>query len=134
MSNISTPASPDRRRILRGGLIGSAIGALLIGLAAFFLVAASAPEEILGVFLPLAAGLVALALGVLALVPLFFGDTTERSPAIIAWAFRGFAVVGLVMTVAGIVESTLPWTAFALLPLLVVVSLVRGSLRRPPAG
>ena len=127
------PNVPDRRQVLAGGCLGATIGALLVALALFFLVADGTPEEILGVFLPLAAGLVALALGVLALVPYFFGDSLDRSPTIIARLFQLLAVLGLALTVAGVLKSELPWTAFALAPLLASVVLLRDSVRpRPP--
>ncbi len=123
--------TPDRRTVFKGGLVGLGIGVALVALSLFFLGNRDAPQETLGIFLPLAAGLVSLAMAVLALVPLRYGDTLERSPGIIAWWFRAVALLGLVITVLGVVVSELPWTAFALAPLAAIVALTRDSIRRP---
>lgn len=122
-------SSPDRSTVLKGGLVGLGTGTALLALALFFLVALDRPEELLGVFLPLAAALVLLALATMALVPLRYGDSRERSPRVIATVFRGLAVLGTVLTAAGVVRGEVPWIAAGLLPLLVVVGLVRDSQR-----
>jgi hypothetical protein len=128
-------SSVDRTRVLRGGLVGLAVGAALLALSVFFLVTGpDEPSEILGVFLPLAVALVALALGAMALVPLRYGDTAEVSPAVLATAFRLLGVLGVALTAAGIWRGELPWLAFGILPLLVAVFLVKDSFRVAAAG
>lgn len=116
-------------RILAGGLVGAGIGLALMALAVFFVVQHDTEEEILGVFIPLTVGLIALGIGTMALVPLWYGDSADRSPAIIAWAFRIIAALGLVITALGVVDASVPWIAFALLPLLACAALIKDSSR-----
>ncbi|WP_101523248.1 MULTISPECIES: hypothetical protein [Nocardioides] len=125
---------PDRGAVLRGGLVGALVGAGLLALAVFFLFRLDEPADLLGVFIPLSVGLVAAALGTMALVPLRWGDGPEAG-VVIARFFRGLAVGGLVLTVAGVARGELPWIAFALLPLLACGALVResGRFARLPA-
>lgn len=123
----------NRRSVLLGGLVGLFLGLVPLALALFFLVRGpDEPSEALGIFLPLTVALVCLGLGALALLPLRHGDPREagsRSPAVIATAFRAIGAVGIALTAAGAVRSELPWTAFALLPLLAAAALVKDSGR-----
>lgn len=120
--------SPDRVR--RGGLLGLGIGAGLGALSVFYLVVGfEEPQEVLGVFLPLAVALVCLGLGVMALVPLVLGPDDPRTGPTVARWFRVLAVAGLGLTGAGVLRGELPWTASGLLPVLVVGALVNESRR-----
>ena len=129
--------SMSRTDVRRGGLIGVGIGLVLLGLTVFFVVTGvDEPPQALGVFLPLAAALVSLALGALALVPLWRGDRAGTALEL-AWVLRGIAALGLLVTATGVARSEIPWTAGGLLPLLVVAALVKDSrrlARRAAAG
>ena len=126
----------DRAAVRRGGLVGAVLGVALLALSLFFLVRGPRePGEELGVFHPLAVALVCLGLGAMALLPLRYGDPRipgSCSPAAIATTFRVLGGLGVLLTAAGTVRGELPWTASALLPLLVAAGLVKdsGRLRR----
>lgn len=130
----------DRSTVLRGGAVGLGIGALLLAVVLFFLVRGfDEPAEVFGVFVPLTVALLSLALGVMALVPLRWGDTVERSPQVVALLLRLLGVIGLVVTALGFVRGELPYTAGAMLPLLVVAVLLTSAgrfagLRRTDRG
>lgn len=121
--------SLSRSEVRRGGLVGLGTGLALLGLAVLFVTTGfDEPSQALGVFLPLTAALVALALGALALVPLWRGDQA-RTAHELAWVLRAIAVLGALVTAAGVSRSELPWTAGALVPLLVVTALAKDSRR-----
>ena len=120
----------NRNQVRNGGLLGLGLGLVLLALALFFLVGGfDQPEDVLGLFLPLTGALVCLALGVMALVPLRYGDDPSRSPGIIAWWFRALAVGGVVLTGAGLLRGELPWIAFGSVPMLAAVALFNDSFR-----
>lgn len=130
------PEGMSRRQILRGGLVGLLVGVGLMALSTFFLVAPlEEPEQVLGVFLPLAVGLISAAFGLLALVPLFLGDTPQTARAL-AMALRGLAGLGTALASLGVVRGDVPWIAGVLAPLLVVVLLLKdaGRLASRAAG
>jgi len=105
------------------------VGGGLLGLAVFFLVAPlEEPEQVLGVFLPLAVGLVATGLGLLALLPLALGDAPATASTM-AWALRLLAAVGLALAGLGVLRAEVPWMAGALAPLLVVVVVLKDAGR-----
>ena len=67
MPSSSDTPQVDRAAVRRGGLVGVVLGVALLGLSLFFLVRGpQEPGEELGVFLPLAAALVCLGLGAMA--------------------------------------------------------------------
>lgn len=121
--------------MLRGGALGLGIGALLLALSLFFLLRGfDAPGEVFGVFVPLTVALLALALGVMALVPLRYGDTTERSPRLVATLLRLLGLLGLVVAALGYLRGELPWAAGAIIPLLVVAALLTSADRFAALG
>jgi len=123
-----------RSAVARGGSVGLLLGGALVALALFFLLRPlEAPEHALGIFLPLAGGLVAVGLGVLALGPLLLGDT-PRTAARLARVLQAWAVVGLALAVAGVLRSDVPWTAGVLAPVAVVVLLLKDARRLSGAG
>lgn len=125
----SQPAGMSRREVLRGGLVGLVVGLALMALSVFFLVAPlEEPEQVLGVFLPLAVGLISTAFGLLALLPLSLGDTPGTARTL-ALALRGVAVLGIALASLGVVRGDLPWIAGVLAPLLVVVLLLKDAGR-----
>ncbi|NYD57088.1 drug/metabolite transporter (DMT)-like permease [Nocardioides marinisabuli] len=138
-----SPMSPVEVR--RGGLVGILVALASLALAGFFLLGPrDRPAEALGVFVPLAVGLVALALGTLALVPLWRGDRPGTAREL-AWALRGIAVLGVLCTGAALLTSDLPWSLGAVAPVLVALALLKDSHRLslragasqdviPPAG
>lgn len=120
---------PSRREVLRGGIAGLGTGVLLLGVALTFLVRPLAePQHALGVFLPLGVALVAVALGALALLPLALGDTVETAGRAVV-LLRGWAAVGLALTLGGVLRGDLPWTVGALVPLAAVALLLRDAGR-----
>lgn len=125
----SQPTGMSRREVRRGGLLGLLVGGGLLGLSGFFLVAPlEEPEQVLGVFLPLAVGLVATGLGLLALLPLALGDAPGTASTM-AWALRLLAVVGLVLAALGVLRAEVPWIAGVVAPLLVVVLVLKDAGR-----
>lgn len=128
MGNQSEDTKIDRGKIARGGLLGAGIGVGLLALSLFFLVRLEADPDVLGVFLPLTAALVALGLGTMALLPLRLGDTPATA-GVVAWSFRGLAVLGIAVTAAGVARGELPWIAFALAPLVACAALLKDSRR-----
>ncbi|PVG82273.1 hypothetical protein DDE18_12305 [Nocardioides gansuensis] len=128
MGNPPEDTQVDRGKVARGGLVGAGIGVALLALSLFFLVRLEADTDVLGVFLPLAAGLVTLGLGAIALLPLRLGDTPSTA-GVVAWAFRGLALLGIAVTAAGVARGELPWIAFGLVPLLACAALAKDSMR-----
>lgn len=128
-----TASAVDRSAVRRGGLVGLGLGVALLVLSTFYLGRGpEEPGEELGIFVPLAVALICLGLSAMALLPLHFGDPRapgSRSPAVIATTFRVLGGLGVLLTAAGAARSELPWTAFALLPLLASVGLVKDSGR-----
>ncbi|MGV3562396.1 MAG: hypothetical protein ACO1ON_03875 [Nocardioides sp.] len=122
-------APPRRAQVRRGGLVGLGLGLGLLSLAVFFLTAPlEAPEQVLGVFLPLAVGMLALPMGVLALAPLWLGDT-PRTARRLAPVLAAVALLGLGLTGWGVARGDLPWTLGAVAPL-AVAALLLGTARR----
>jgi hypothetical protein len=120
--------TPDKGAVLRGGLVGALIGLGLVLLAVFFLFNLDEGTDVLGVFIPLAVGLLSGALGTMALVPLWRGFGPPSGPTI-AWFLRGLAALGVVLAGAGVLLGELPWIGFALAPLLVCALMLRESGR-----
>lgn len=126
----ATDATPlSRTRVRRGGLVGLGLGVGLLGLALLFLTARlEAPEQVLGIFLPLAVGMLVLPMGVLALAPLQLGDT-PRTARRLAPVLATVALLGLGLTGWGVGRVDLPWTLGAVAPVAVAVLLL-GTARR----
>lgn len=123
------PDDPSRREVLRGGLVGLGAGVLLLGVTLVFLLRPlEEPQHALGIFLPLAVGLVAVALGALALLPLALGDTVDTAARAVL-LLRGWAAVGVALTLGGVLRGDLPWTVGALVPLAAVALLLRDARR-----
>lgn len=121
--------TPLNREVLRGGLVGLGAGILLLGVTLVFLLRPlEEPQHALGIFLPLAVGLVAVALGALALLPLALGDTVETAARAVV-LLRGLAVVGAVLALGGAARSDLPWSVAGLVPLAAVALLLRDASR-----
>ncbi|MGG5260753.1 hypothetical protein [Phycicoccus avicenniae] len=128
------PMSRERAtRVAVGGGVG---GVLLLALSLFLLGGlAEDATRLVGVFLVLAVALL-----VLALVAVLTGGLRhgEGAPGrrFVSLAWRGLGVLGLVVVALAVVRGELPWIAFAIVPLLVVVVLLRGPARtsRTPAG
>ncbi|WP_156971405.1 hypothetical protein [Knoellia sinensis] len=111
----------------------SAIGGILLLALSLFLLGSvdDTPQNAVGVFLTSAVGLIVLALAAVIASGLRHGVSARgRQQLVAAWV--GLAMIGLGVTVAGVWESRLPWTAFALAPLLVAVGLVKdiGRVRK----
>lgn len=120
---------PTRRDVFRGGALGLATGSLLLGTTLVFLLRPlQEPQHALGIFLPLAVALIAVALGALALLPLALGDTRETAARAVV-LLRGWAVVGAVLTLGGALRSDLPWSVAGLVPLAAVALLLRDASR-----
>jgi len=113
--------------------VGAAVGgAVLVALSVFLLTTVDEQaQNSVGVFLTLAAGLVVLALSAVISSGLRHGKSAAGRQ-LLTGCWVGLALLGLLLTVAGILNASLPWTAFAIAPLLVVVALVKdiGRVRR----
>ncbi len=111
----SPPEPMVPRRILIGGLVGLLVGTLCLGISLFFLLAPwDKPEEVCGVFVPLAMAVPGLAFGTAALIPLAVTMSGARRLVPVVWL--SIATGALVMIFAGTVQGTLPWIGFAVLP------------------
>jgi FtsH-binding integral membrane protein len=113
--------------------IGAGVGgALLVALSIFLLTTLDdEAQNAVGVFITLAVGLVVLGLSAVIFSGLRHGKSAQgRQMLTVCWV--GLALVGLVLTVVGVLNAELPWIAFAIVPLLVVVGLVKdiGRVRR----
>ncbi|EAQ00857.1 hypothetical protein JNB_11799 [Janibacter sp. HTCC2649] len=113
--------------------IGAAVGGVLLVALSVFLQTTVDDEaqNAVGVFITLAVGLVVLGLAAVIFSGLRHGKTAQgRQLLTVCWV--GLALVGLILTVTGVLNSQPPWMAFAIVPLLVVVALVKdiGRVRR----
>lgn len=112
-----------------GALVG---GCALVAMSLFFLTTLDEEaQNAVGVFLTLAVGLIVLGLSAVIFSGLRHGKSVAgRQMLTICWV--ALAILGLLVTIVGVLNAQLPWTAFAIAPLLVVVALVKdiGRVRR----
>ena len=124
------PMSRQKATAVAAG--AAAGGAVLVALSFFLLTTVDEEaQNSVGVFLTLAAGLLVLALAAVTFSGLRHGRSAAgRQLLTVCWV--GLALLGLLLTMAGVLSAALPWTAFAIAPLLVVVALVKdiGRVRR----
>ncbi|WP_370247581.1 hypothetical protein [Nocardioides sp.] len=110
--------------------MGALIGLGCVALALFFLMDGfSTPEEVIGVFVPTAVGMLALGVAVLALAPLRWGDSFERTPQMIVRLLLGVALLGAGVTAAAVVRGDWPYVLVAALPLAAVGAVLRDARR-----
>ena len=112
---------------------GAAVGGAALVALSVLLVTTLGQEEqnAVGVFITLAAGLIVLGLAAVVSSGLRHGRShAGRRMLTVCWV--ALVALGLVVTVVGVVASSLPWTGFAIAPLLVVAGLVKdiGRVRR----
>lgn len=121
------PMSRERAtRVAVGGGVG---GALLLALALFLLTGVGDDAtRLVGVFLVLAVALLVLGLVAVVAGGLRHGEG-DAGRRFVTTSWRVLGVVGLLVVVAAVVLGELPWIAFAIVPLFVVVMLLRGPSR-----
>lgn len=106
-----------RRRALTGGfvLLGGAL--LLLGLAGVFVVDRTEPEEVFGVYTPLAIAVLVLEFSLFAFVPALWGDSVETAtPTALRAALLSVGVLGLAASAASATLGDGWWALGALLP------------------
>ncbi|MFC7485252.1 hypothetical protein ACOCJ7_01910 [Knoellia sp. CPCC 206453] len=113
--------------------IGAAIGgALLVALSVFLQTTVDdEAQNAVGVFITLAVGLIVLGLAAVIFSGLRHGKSAQGAQMLtVCWV--ALALIGLILTVVGVLNAQLPWIAFAIAPLLVVAGLVKdiGRVRR----
>ncbi|PRY55637.1 hypothetical protein BCF74_12221 [Knoellia remsis] len=130
MSEAAKPMGRWKAIVVAGGAgLG---GLLLLSLSGFLMTTVDdEPQNSVGVFLTAAAGLIVLALAAVIGTGLRYGKSTRGRQALTT-AWVGLGMTGLIFTMLGVLSARLPWTIFAIIPLLVVVALIKdiGRVRR----
>jgi len=113
---METP-SDVRRRALVGGVVLLVGALLLLGLAGVFVADRAEPEEVFGVYTPLAIAVLVLEFSLFAFVPAIWGDSVDTAtPTALRAALVALGVVGLVASGAAATLGEGWWALGALLP------------------
>lgn len=109
--------SDVRRRALVGGVVLLVGAVLLLGLAGVFVADRAQPEEVFGVYTPLAIAVLVLEFSLFAFVPAIWGDSVETAtPTALRAALITLGVLGLVASAGAATLGEGWWALGALLP------------------